>query len=89
MRVNPSALSAIVAILGYTAVVFFAFAIGLTNEHSAALTNEHSAALTNEHSAALTNEHSAALTNEHSAALTNEQGMRVHVVAIKGIHGDL
>jgi hypothetical protein len=57
MRVNPSALSAIVAILGYTAVVFFAFAIGLTNEHS--------------------------------AALTNEQGMRVHVVAIKGIHGDL
>jgi hypothetical protein len=73
MRVNPSALSAIVAILGYTAVVFFAFAIGLTNEHSAALTNEHSAALT----------------NEHSAALTNEQGMRVHVVAIKGIHGDL
>jgi uncharacterized membrane protein YgcG len=81
MRVNPSALSAIVAILGYTAVVFFAFAIGLTNEHSAALTNEHSAALTNEHSAALT--------NEHSAALTNEQGMRVHVVAIKGIHGDL
>jgi hypothetical protein len=65
MRVNPSALSAIVAILGYTAVVFFAFAIGLTNEHSAALTNEH------------------------SAALTNEQGMRVHVVAIKGIHGDL
>jgi hypothetical protein len=81
MRVNPSALSAIVAILGYTAVVFFAFAIGLTNEHSAALTNEHSAALTNEHSAALT--------NEHSAALTDEQGMRVHVVAIKGIHGDL
>jgi cytochrome oxidase Cu insertion factor (SCO1/SenC/PrrC family) len=73
MRVNPSALSAIVAILGYTAVVFFAFAIGLTNEHSAALTNEHSAALT----------------NEHSAALTDEQGMRVHVVAIKGIHGDL
>jgi hypothetical protein len=73
MRVNPSALSAIVAILGYTAVVFSAFAIGLTNEHSAALTNEHSAALT----------------NEHSAALTNEQGMRVHVVAIKGIHGDL
>ena len=65
MRVNPSALSAIVAILGYTAVVFFAFAIGLTNEHSAALTNEH------------------------SAALTDEQGMRVHVVAIKGIHGDL
>ena len=73
MRVNPSALSAIVAILGYTAVVVFAFAIGLTNEHSAALANEHSAALT----------------NEHSAALTNEQGVRVHVVAIKGIHGDL
>ena len=65
MRVNPSALSAIVAILGYTAVVFSAFAIGLTNEHSAALANEH------------------------SAALTNEQGVRVHVVAIKGIHGDL
>ena len=65
MRVNPSALSAIVAILGYTAVVFSAFAIGLSDEHSAALANEH------------------------SAALTNEQGVRVHVVAIKGIHGDL